>query len=80
MTLIIINYPFLERAYLDVKTTGQVNSKIELRDANDNLLNFDLTNGENENGRIVYEIPSAGEYLIKLTNPTKVSGFYDLES
>ena len=25
------------------------------------------------------EIPSAGEYLIKLTNPTKVSGFYDLD-
>lgn len=70
---------FPRKAYLDVKTSGQVNSTVELLDANNQLLSFDLDNGENENGRVVYEIPSAGEYLLRLSNPTKVAGFYDLE-
>lgn len=70
---------FPRKAYLDVKTSGQVNSKIELLTADNRLLNFDLGNGENQNARLVYEIPSAGEYLLRLTNPTKVAGFYDLE-
>lgn len=67
------------KAYIDIRTSNQADSRIDLLDENNNLISFDLSNAEDFNARLVYEVPAAGIYFIKLTSPSLSKSFYDLE-